>query len=192
MNHSSVSRREPDVPAGSNPSITRALLLVAAVVALWLATPFVVSRFYAPPTEAGSFGDLFGSINALFSGLAFAGLVYAILLQRRELELQRLELQATREEMKLARAEAERSASAQEATARLAAITTLIEHHRSQIDRINSTLRVPDASHVTGFRSRQPTEAEKSEVAALEAEVAEYVSHLEGAYKYLYQYHDAG
>lgn len=187
MNQSSVSPRDPDTLAGRNPSVIGVLLVGTAVVALWLATPFVVSRFYSPPTEAGPFGDLFGSINALFSGLAFAGLVYAVLLQRRELELQRLELQATREEMKLARGEAERSASAQEAAARLAAITTLVEHHRSQIDRINSSLRVPDASHVTGFHSRQPTEAEKSEVAALTAKVAEYVSHLEAAYKNLYQ-----
>lgn len=33
----------------------------------------------------GAFGDKFGAINALFSGLAFAGLITTILLQRREL-----------------------------------------------------------------------------------------------------------
>lgn len=169
----------------SNPSVSGVLLLVAAVVVLWLATPFVTSSLYKPPTDAGPFGDLFGSINALFSGLAFAGLIYAILLQRRELELQRLELQATREEMKLARSEAERSASAQEATARLSAITTLVDHHRSEIDRINSRLRVADATHISGFRSRDATEAEKSELAVLEAKVAEYVSNLEQAYERL-------
>ena len=168
-----------------NPSIIVALLLVATVVVLWLATPFVVSSLYKPPTEAGPFGDLFGSINALFSGLAFAGLIYAILLQRRELELQRLELQATREEMKLARSEAERTASAQEATARLSAITTLVDHHRSLIDRINSRLRVADATHISGFRSRDATEEEKSELAVLEANVAKYVSDLEQAYERL-------
>lgn len=168
-----------------NPSIIVALLLVATVVVLWLATPFVVSSLYKPPTEAGPFGDLFGSINALFSGLAFAGLIYAILLQRRELELQRLELQATREEMKLARSEAERTASAQEATARLSAITTLVDHHRSRIDRINSRLRVADATHISGFRSRDATEEEKSELAVLEANVAKYVSDLEQGYERL-------
>ena len=40
----------------------------------------------------GQFGDLFGGVNALFTGLAFAGVIYTILLQRRELELQREEL----------------------------------------------------------------------------------------------------
>jgi hypothetical protein len=185
MDRTPVSLRETENDRVSNPSIGGVFLLVAVVIVLWLATPFVVSSLYKPPTEAGPFGDLFGSINALFSGLAFAGLIYAILLQRRELELQRLELQATREEMKLARSEAERSASAQEAAARLSAITILVEHHRSQINLINSRLRVPDATHITGFRSREATDAEKSEMAALEVKVAEYVSHLEETYEHL-------
>lgn len=47
----------------------------------------------------GEFGDLFGSINALFSGLAFAGLIYTIILQRKELEFQRDELSLTRGEI---------------------------------------------------------------------------------------------
>ena len=39
--------------------------------------------------ERGQFGDSFGVVNALFSGLAFAGVICAILLQKRELKLQR-------------------------------------------------------------------------------------------------------
>ena len=49
---------------------------------------------------AGLFGDSFGAVNALFSGLAFAGVIYAIILQRKELQLQREELEATRGELK--------------------------------------------------------------------------------------------
>lgn len=40
------------------------------------------------PENAGTFGDMFGAINALFSGAAFAGTIYAILLQRKDLETQ--------------------------------------------------------------------------------------------------------
>ena len=43
---------------------------------------------------------MFGSVNALFSGLAFAGVIYAILLQREELGLQREELIKTRLEFR--------------------------------------------------------------------------------------------
>ena len=49
--------------------------------------------------KAGVFGDSFGVLTALFSGLAFAGIVFTILLQREELKLQRKELTLTREEM---------------------------------------------------------------------------------------------
>ena len=49
--------------------------------------------------DRGTFGDMFGAANALFSGLAFAGIIYAVLLQRKELQLQRQELVATRKEL---------------------------------------------------------------------------------------------
>jgi hypothetical protein len=41
---------------------------------------------------------MFGVVNALFSGLAFAGIIFTILLQRKELKYQREELSATRSE----------------------------------------------------------------------------------------------
>lgn len=50
--------------------------------------------------DRGTFGDMFGAVNTLFSGLAFCGVIYAILLQKKELELQREELSLTREELK--------------------------------------------------------------------------------------------
>ena len=59
------------------------------------------------PTWRGTFGDQFGAVNALFSGLAFAGLIYTIILQRRDLELQRNDLKLQREELALTRKEME-------------------------------------------------------------------------------------
>ena len=38
-----------------------------------------------PNYDRGTFGDMFGGLNTFFSGLAFAGIVYAILLQREDL-----------------------------------------------------------------------------------------------------------
>lgn len=43
-------------------------------------------------------GDAFGIINALFSALALAAIIYSILLQRKDLNLQREELALTRKE----------------------------------------------------------------------------------------------
>ena len=50
--------------------------------------------------ERGQFGDSFGIVNALFAGLAFAGVIFAIILQWQELGLQRQELKDTRAEIK--------------------------------------------------------------------------------------------
>jgi len=44
-------------------------------------------------------GDTFGGITSLFSGLAFAGLIVTLWMQRHELRLQRLELSETRAEL---------------------------------------------------------------------------------------------
>jgi hypothetical protein len=51
-------------------------------------------------SDRGTFGDLFGAVNALFSGLAFAGLIYTIVLQKQDLELQRKEIAQNRVELK--------------------------------------------------------------------------------------------
>lgn len=45
------------------------------------------------------FGDSAGATNGLFSALAFAGVIYAIFLQKDELSLQRQELKNTRKEI---------------------------------------------------------------------------------------------
>jgi hypothetical protein len=79
----------------------------AAVLTSQILFYAVVTRFIVSWADRSSFGDMFGAINTLFSGLAFAGVIYAIFLQRRELELQRQELILTRTELK-------RSAEAQE------------------------------------------------------------------------------
>src|SRR5215211_2246931 len=81
----------------------------------------------------GQFGDLFGGVNALFTGLAFAGVIYTILLQRWDLEVQR-------EELRLNTAELRRSAEAQtqqesrlKEAAELSAKATLVEIYRTRL-----------------------------------------------------------
>lgn len=73
-----------------------AIIVIVFIVALWLITLF--SLVWFDGTTRGTFGDMFGSINALFSGLALAGIILTILMQRQELQLQRDELKETRNE----------------------------------------------------------------------------------------------
>jgi hypothetical protein len=85
---------------------------IFGVIASWIVIPATIFFAYGFPENSGVLGDTFGIINALFSALAFALLIYSSMMQREELELQREELKLTREEIK-------KSADAQESLVRL-------------------------------------------------------------------------
>ncbi|WP_380053753.1 putative phage abortive infection protein [Falsihalocynthiibacter sp. SS001] len=74
------------------PSIWLALIfavLVIAVIGLnWY--------FVHPLANRGTFGDMFGAANSVFTGLAFVGVVYAIRLQHHEVGLLNTELQISK------------------------------------------------------------------------------------------------
>lgn len=112
----------------------RALAFMAAVImAVQAAMGFVIYLGFDSWDERGTFGDMFGAVNALFSGLALAGVIYTILLQRHELALQRKELELTREELA-------RSADAQ------AAQTQLQMQQHARVYAQNSLAAVQDAA----------------------------------------------
>ena len=78
------------------------------IAVFWIAiTTLVYSLSDKNFAVAGTIGDSFGAVNALFSGFAFAGVIVAILLQKNELELQRQELKSTREVLNLQKEEME-------------------------------------------------------------------------------------
>ena len=58
------------------------------VVGLWLATLLILPRVFGPPGSPGGFGDMFGAINALFTGLALAGVAVTVWIQRVQFEHQ--------------------------------------------------------------------------------------------------------
>lgn len=75
------------------------IMLSIVVVVLYVSSWLLIKNFIQDSAEQGQFGDQFGAINALFSGLAFAGLIFTIILQKKELSLQREELTETRKEL---------------------------------------------------------------------------------------------
>ena len=94
------------------PKFTMALWKTLAITGsivfiLWLLSWVLIDLCISNTTNRGTFGDKFGAINALFSGLAFAGLIVTLLFQKEELKLQREELAHTREELKGQREEFE-------------------------------------------------------------------------------------
>ncbi len=79
----------------------RILSIILGIIVVWGGvTLFVFPMFVSKVEKRGQWGDSFGMINALFAGLAFAGVIWAIILQKKELALQREELANTRKEIK--------------------------------------------------------------------------------------------
>ena len=76
-----------------------AIVGVGVIATLGLIEVWVYSRFDEWPIR-GLVGDMFGVGNAVFSALAFVGVIIAIYLQNKELGLQRQELKLTRSEVK--------------------------------------------------------------------------------------------
>jgi hypothetical protein len=115
------------------------------IIGIWLLAYYKLKDL--SQSDRGTFGDMFGSVNALFSGLALAGIILTILLQRKELSLQRQELRDTREELK-------RSANAQEKSekalnrqaenlkisAKLTALNTLVNYYSEQENIIKKSM----------------------------------------------------
>lgn len=103
-------------------SKSKFVIAVVFVLAIPIVSSALMMYFFSNWETRGQFGDMFGAVNTIFSGLAFAGLIYAITLQSEELELQRRELESTRHELA-------RSASAQaKSEAALAAQARSLEH----------------------------------------------------------------
>ncbi|KDO15082.1 hypothetical protein DP83_14880 [Vibrio metoecus] len=67
------------------------------ILGLWASSLLLL--FFSPEAR-GTFGDMFGAVNALFSGFAFLGVIYAISTTKKQsLKLQREELALTRDEL---------------------------------------------------------------------------------------------
>ena len=85
--------------------------IIGVIVCTWFGFAAGIIIWWEPD-GAGEFGDGLGALNSLFSGLAFAILIFTVALQKKELELQR-------EELALTRLELQKSAKAQNEIAEL-------------------------------------------------------------------------
>lgn len=79
------------------PKVWWALALVALVALAWGVNWHIGMR--TGQLARGINGDMFGAINALFTGLAFAAVIFAIMVQRYEVHLLKKELSRTKEIM---------------------------------------------------------------------------------------------
>lgn len=85
----------------------------------------------------GTIWDSFGAINALFSGLAFAGLIYTIFLQMKELELTRDELRKTSDAQQKSEKALSEQVNQMEKAAKLNALSSIINFNTSSAESAN-------------------------------------------------------
>lgn len=83
------------------------LVITTVVFAIWALNYYFMTKWFGQPDSPGTGGDLFGAATSLFSGLAFAGLIYTLFMQKQELKLQREQLKKQNEELKDTRKEFE-------------------------------------------------------------------------------------
>ena len=104
-------------------------LVALVMLVIWFAVPeFLLSR-HGKVANAGEFGDVYGSINALYSGLAFAALIATVVLQRRELHQNTAELKNSAEALA-------RQVQLMSLSARLQALPMLIEQEKALISQL--------------------------------------------------------
>lgn len=92
MRFSVFEKVEEHVNGIQDNKIVKLPYLITLLIVIWAVGGLIVFLAYRDPNDRGTFGDMFGTINALFSGLAFAGIIYTIFLQRIELRYQRNEI----------------------------------------------------------------------------------------------------
>ena len=114
-------------------------------------TPEQVEQVKSVLQQFGTYGDMFGFLNCLFSGLALIGVAYAVILQSRDLHNQQEEMG--------------RNARASELQNRLAAYQSLANHHRDRRDTAGRDILLAARS-----RGRETAYAELMKLVLLEIE----------------------
>ena len=120
--------------------------LMLVVIALWLLSAVFIIGYMDNWPDRGTFGDLFGAVNALFSGLAFAALIYTIVLQRDEIKQNREEIVLNRKELakgsKLQQKAQQvliQQVNQTHLSAKMNAMRTLVDYYNNQIANPKST-----------------------------------------------------
>lgn len=123
--------------------------MIVLVLVIWILSTILIIFGLDNWSDRGTFGDLFGAVNALFSGLAFAGLIYTIVLQKKDLELQRSEIALNRAELKKTAKAQQNSEKAlieqveqMKVASKLNALKTLIDYYNLQIANLNNTQEI--------------------------------------------------
>lgn len=144
-----LSETEEDKKDSMWTSLLGFFIIALGVIAIWLANWFLMLWRFGSPDSVGTAGDLFGAATSLFSGLAFAGLISTLLMQRRELELQRRQLKLQNNELKDTRKEFQ----IQRFESRFFGMLKLLNDHIATFEHVGSKTFNGDPRRVTSGKS---------------------------------------
>ena len=162
------------------------LLIIVSV--LFIAWPFITwgslsiaDRLFEginfPETSRfGISGDMYGGLNALFSGFAFICFIYALYQQRLELQLQRRELSLQRRELKAQCREQERQANEFEIQNKLMKIQQFESFFYNQIPIIR---RLQDEIQIYGDSGRDAINMLYDNLSRVELHIESVISDIE-------------
>jgi hypothetical protein len=114
------------------------------MVSFWILNLTMALFLIKDWAERGQFGDMFGAVNALFSGLAFAGVIFAILLQRQEIDDQRELTARTAQTQEASTTALTEQANMLRLTAQMNGLSTIISNYEDRLARHYSS--TPEAS----------------------------------------------
>lgn len=154
-----------------------AFFLFIIIVSVQVAGGLLIYNSFSSWPIRGTFGDMFGAINALFSGLAFAGVIYAIMLQRMELSYQREDLKLAREAFALSIDDYKKSQEASLEQINISQISVKINALNHIITQLNHEL-----SSMTDIVSGTPQDHLKRELTGKRMDLIEELKELYNSY----------
>ncbi len=122
------------------------IIIILVIILTWAGSAALTILMIDNWSDRGTFGDLFGGINSLFSGLALAGLLYTIISSKDDIDRQREEIELNRKELIKSRKTQEKSERALEEqvnqmriSIKISGLKTLIDYHSSILLKKNIT-----------------------------------------------------
>jgi hypothetical protein len=146
------------------------IIAFAVVTCVWVRWMLIIPTAADSFQDRGTYGDWFGAINALFSGLAFAGLIATLLLQREELRQNTSALHAQENQLALQSGALNAQLAMMVRAARLSSIPTLINQYSLQV----SSNPARKQSHPPESMSIEQLETEMHDVQNQLARASEY------------------
>ena len=153
------------------------LLCVLGIIAIWLIVPSILYGMVAYrypngeiPSQIGVVGDFFGSVNALFAGLAFLLILITVRQGQKNLEAQRESLLTQQRELCLQREELQESRKV------LAEQANAQQNMNKALSKLTSEMRM--SSLITGLSALATADSDVRQKTEDQLKLRAYIEHV--------------